>query len=435
MKGDPWAVGLRPVALAPKSLAEYAPIVGENLIAEIEMLARPLRGARVAHVSATAQGGGVAEILQTLVPLMRSAGLQAEWHVMTGSASFFTITKSLHNALQGSDLTLTEAMKATYVATNVQDATSFADDFDFVVIHDPQPAPLRGVCHHGTWIWQCHIDLTSAQPSIWQFLRSFLDEYDAAVFTMAAFAKPDLRLPTIAYIPPAIDPLSPKNVFLSADAVATAVAKAGLDPSRPMLLQVSRFDPWKDPLGVIDVFRAVRPHVWGLQLALLGAPVRDDPEGATYFQWAQAYAGADPDIHLLTNAGGSNEVNAFQRNAAVILQKSLREGFGLTVTEALWKYRPVVAGNVGGIPLQIEDGVTGYLAASTERFVERVLEVLHAPDVASRLGQNGHEVVRRNFLCTANLRNYLRLFRQLDEHASNSASESAPLSPDRHPTV
>lgn len=412
--------GMRPVALEPKSLAHYAPVVGDDVIAEIEALARPLRGARVAHVSATAYGGGVAEMLHTLVPLMRSVGLQAEWRIISASEPFFNITKSMHNALQGGEIALTQAMRDTYLRTNLSNAASFEDQFDFVVVHDPQPAPLRSLLtkRRGTWIWRCHIDPTTAQPEVWQFLRSFIEAYDAAIFTMEAFVKPDLHVNTVAIIPPAIDPLSPKNAFLPAERVAEIVAMGGVDPLRPTIVQVSRFDPWKDPLGVIDVYRTVRPEVPGIQLVMLGAMAHDDPEGRIFFEQTNAYARGDPDIHLLTNAGGSIEVNAFQRHAAVIVQKSLREGFGLTVTEGLWKERPVVANNVGGISLQIEDGVTGYLVANTDQCVERVLAVFREPDAAIQLGRNGHEVVRSNFLSTANLHNYLRLFNEL---APNSA--------------
>src|SRR5262249_18204133 len=258
-----------------------------------------------------------------------------------------------------------------------------------------------------------HIDRTAAHPASWAFLRDYLEAYGAAIFTVPAFVKADLRVPTVAIIPPAIDPLSPKNVFLPADEIARVVAQAGVDPLRPMLLQVSRFDPWKDPLGVIDVFRAVRKDMPGVQLVMLGAQADDDPEGRILLERGSAYAGRDTDIHLLPNSGGSREVNAFQRQATVIVQKSLREGFGLTVTEALWKQRPVVAGNVGGIPLQIEDGVSGFLVDSTQQCAERVMQVFRAPRLAAQLGQNGHAVVRHKFLSTANLRNYLRLFGQL----------------------
>lgn len=409
---------MRQIAPAQKSLGEYAPVVGDDVIAEIEALAQPLRGARVAHVSATAYGGGVAEILHTLVPLMRSVGIQAEWQVISGSEQFFQTTKMMHNALQGKDLVFTQAMQDRYLLTNRNNAARFASDFDFVVVHDPQPAPLRSLVDDGgTWIWRCHIDLTDAQPAMWQFLRPFIEAYDAAIFTTPEFVRPDLNVRIVAIIPPAIDPFSPKNVVLPVDEVVALVAMAGVDPSRPTILQVSRFDPWKDPLGVIDVYRAVRAEVPDVQLVMLGAMADDDPEGQVFFHLTSEYARGDPDIHLLTNTGGSVEVNAFQRHATVILQKSVREGFGLTVTEGLWKERPVVANNVGGIPLQIADGVTGYLVADTDQCIERVLTLLRNPELALRLGRNGHEVVRHSFLSTANLHNYLRLFNDLNGNA------------------
>ena len=414
MPGDPTTQGMQPVALAERSLAAYAPVVGDDVIAEIEALAQPLQGARVVHISATAFGGGVAEMLHTLVPLMRCVGLHAEWRIITGSDAFFRVTKSIHNALQGSEFAVNQEMRDTYLRTNHDNAASGVGNFDFVVVHDPQPAPLRSLsAGSGAWIWRCHIDPTAAQPAAWQFLRPFVEAYDAAIFTMAAFVKPDLHVPTVAIIPPAIDPLSAKNAELSSDRIAITVATAGVDPLRPTILQVSRFDPWKDPLGVIDVYRAARAEVPGLQLVMLGAMAHDDPEGRVFFELTKEYAASDPDIHLLANAGGSIEVNAFQRHAAVILQKSVREGFGLTVTEALWKARPVVANNVGGIPLQIEEGVSGYLVTNTDQCIERVRAILSDVESATELGRNGQEAVRRNFLSTANLRNYLRLFNNL----------------------
>jgi trehalose synthase len=402
-----------------KALGDYAPFVGAESLAEIETLAAPLRGAHVAHVSATVRGGGVAELLRTLVPLMRSVGLDAEWHVISASPSFFAVTKRMHNALQGAQANLTPAMQATYLDTNADIAAQFHGHFDFVVVHDPQPAPLRLLRpqDRGKWTWRCHIDLTHANPLYWQLLRPYVQAYDAAIFTMPGFVQPDLRLENLVIIPPAIDPLSPKNVALAAQQIVEVVAGAGVDPARPSLVQVSRYDPWKDPLGVIDVYRAVRDEMPGLQLVMLGAMADDDPEGLEYYGKTRAYAGDDPDIHLLTNSGGSLEVNAFQRHAAVILQKSLREGFGLTVTEALWKARPVVAGNVGGIPLQIEDGVSGYLVNSVEQCVDRVRGLLRDRVAASRMGARGHEVVRERFLCTGNLLHYLRLFTQLSGNA------------------
>jgi trehalose synthase len=411
------AAGMQHVVLSEKSLADYAPVAGDDVIAEIEALAKPLQGAHVVHISATAYGGGVAEMLHTLVPLMRSAGLDAEWRIISGSDDFFAVTKSMHNALQGMPLDLTPAMQAAYLHANVDNAVYFRDGFDYVVVHDPQPAPLRALRagDAGKWIWRCHIDLTAANPAYWRFLRPFIQEYDAAIFTMPAYVKEDLRIGKVAIVPPAIDPLSTKNAPLTEEQIVEIVKLNGMDPGRPMLLQVSRFDPWKDPTGVIDVYRQVRNEIPNVQLAMLGSMAHDDPEGMEYYQRTKEYAGDDPDIHLLSNLDGVGniEINAFQHRADVILQKSLREGFGLTVTEGLWKGRPVIGGNVGGIPLQIEDGVTGYLVDSVEQCAQRVLDIMRNPQAAAEMGKRGREDVRRKFLSTGNLRNYLRLFNEL----------------------
>ena len=253
-----------------KSLAEYAHVAGHDVIDEIEVLARPLRGSRVVHVSATAQGGGVAELLHALVPLMRAVGLDAEWRVIAGSEAFFDVTKALHNGLQGMPLDLTAEMRARYLEWNGLNAAAFDDDYDFVVVHDPQPAPLRAERPHdgGTWVWRCHIDLTGAIPEHWALLRPFIELYDAAIFTIPDYVMPDLNVGTIAIIPPAIDPLSPKNAPLQHERVIHLIGSRQVDPSRPLLVQVSRFDPWKDPLGVIEVYRAVHHVVPGIQLVL-----------------------------------------------------------------------------------------------------------------------------------------------------------------------
>jgi trehalose synthase len=409
--------GMQHVVLSEKSLSDYAPVVGDAVIAELERLARPLQGARVLHINATAFGGGVAEMLHTLVPLMRSAGLDAEWRTISGHDDFFTVTKSMHNALQGMELDLTPAMQATYLHTNVDNAVYFHDTYDYVIVHDPQPAALRMLrpADPGKWIWRCHIDLTAASQQYWSFLRPYVAAYDAAIFTMPAYVKQDLRIGKVAIIPPAIDPLSPKNAPMRAQEAADIVKMYGVDPTRRLLVQVSRFDPWKDPLGVIDVYRAVKKEFADVQLALVGSMAHDDPEGMEYYQRTIDYADHDPDIHLLSNLDGVGnlEVNAFQRHATVILQKSLREGFGLTISEGLWKGRPVIGGNVGGIPLQIQDGETGYLVSSIEECAERTLQILRNPDAARTMVERGREVVRHNFLSTANLRNYLRLFNEL----------------------
>ena len=421
--------GMQKVTLSTKSLSDYAPVVGDDVIAELERLARPLRGARVVHISSTAYGGGVAEMLHTLVPLMRNAGLDAEWRIISGNDEFFGVTKSMHNALQGMGLELTPAMRATYLHANVDNAVYFEDGFDYVIVHDPQPAPLRALRFGdgGKWIWRCHIDLTAANPDYWGFLRPFVQAYDAAIFTMPEYVKRDLRVGKIAIIPPAIDPLSPKNAPMSAEDARRIVQLHGMDPDRPAIVQVSRFDPWKDPLGVIDVYRGVKSEFPDVQLILIGSMAHDDPEGMEYYQRTRDYAEDDPDIHLLSNLEGVGnvEVNAFQRTATVVLQKSLREGFGLTVTEGLWKNKPVIGGNVGGIPLQIQDGVTGYLVNSVEECTERTLEIMRHPERAVEMGQRGHEDVRNKFLSTANLRHFLNLFNDLAGNTTSAPQEEA----------
>jgi trehalose synthase len=403
-------------------------VVGDEVVAELRQLAQPLRGARVVHISSTAYGGGVAEMLHTLVPLMRDAGLEAEWRIIAGRDDFFAATKSMHNALQGMDLELTPAAKAAYLHANVDNAVYFEDEFDYVIVHDPQPAPLRMLRagDRGKWIWRCHIDLTAANPVYWGFLRPFVQMYDAAIFTLPSYVKQDLHVGKIAIVPPAIDPLSPKNAPMSAEDAASIVRMYGVDPERPLLVQVSRFDPWKDPLGVIDVYRAVKREFKDMQLVMVGSMAHDDPEGMEYFQRTKEHADNDPDIHLLSNLDGvgNAEVNAFQNAATIVLQKSLREGFGLTVAEGLWKNKPVIGGDVGGIPLQIEDGRTGYLVSSVEQCTERALDILRHPEQAHALAEQGREHVRHNFLSTANLRNYLRLFNELAGHRMEVAAEA-----------
>ncbi|HUY77670.1 MAG TPA: glycosyltransferase [Ktedonobacterales bacterium] len=409
--------GMQHVVLSEKNLADYAPIVGDDVIAEIEQLARPLQGARVLNISSTAYGGGVAEMLHTLVPLMRSAGLNAEWRVISGNDEFFGVTKSMHNALQGMDLDLTPAMRAAYLHTNVDNAVYMEDEFDFVIVHDPQPAPLRMLraTDPGKWIWRCHIDLTAANQRYWSFLRPYVEAFDAAIFTMPQYVKQDLSIGKIAIIPPAIDPLSPKNAPMDEARAADIVRLYGVDPTRPIITQVSRFDPWKDPLGVIDVYRNVKGRHPDVQLVMVGSMASDDPEGMEYYQLTKEHADGDPDVHLLSNLDGVGnvEVNAFQRMATVVLQKSLREGFGLTISEGLWKGKPVIGGNVGGIPIQIEDGKTGYLVESIEECTARALELMKNPRKAKTMGERGREVVRKKFLSTAHITSELQLFASL----------------------
>lgn len=405
---------LKQVQVHPLSLASYEVVAGEEAIAEIRRLAEPLRGARVLHVNATSYGGGVAEILPTLTALMRDAGLDAEWRVIPGNEAFFNVTKSIHNGLQGMDLTLDEAARRIFRETSAGLAANFSGDYDFVVIHDPQPAAIRSLRPDasGQWVWRCHIDLSATNPGVWEFLRPFVEAHDAAIFTLPDYAQKDLQVPIVAFIAPSIDPLSAKNAPLEPASVAAVVSRFGLDPTRPLLLQVSRFDPWKDPLGVVDAYRAVKREIPGVQLALVGSMASDDPEGRRIYEEVKTHAGDDRDIALLSNLDGvgSPEVNAFQRASQVVVQKSFREGFGLTVSEGLWKGVPVVGGRVGGIPMQIGRDECGRLVSSLDEAVAACLELLRDEGLRRRLGAAGHERVRRFFLSTRNLRDYLALF-------------------------
>jgi trehalose synthase len=410
---------VRDINVGHKFLADYQSIIFKDLMTEIRELAAPLQGRRVLHVNATSFGGGVAEILYTLLPLMNDVGLQAEWQVLTADNEFFNVTKSFHNGLQGAPVELTGKVRSTYEDVNRRNAAQLSGHYDFVVIHDPQPCAMRAwTATDGEaatrWIWRCHIDTSTPDRALYDYLLPFIRRYDRAIYTMADYAPDGLGIP-LEVVPPAIDPLAPKNMTLVPDDAHYIVRQFGIDVDRPLLLQVSRFDPWKDPLGVVDAYRLVKAHWPEVQLALIGSMASDDPEGWEYLEKLHRYVGGDPDVYVLSNLDniGSVEVNAFQSHAAVVLQKSTREGFGLTVSEGLWKARPVVAGNVGGIPLQIEDGVTGFLVDSSAACAERCLEILDRPEWARSMARKGKEHVREHFLTPRLLRDYLRIFNEL----------------------
>jgi trehalose synthase len=401
-----------------KSLADYGSIVSRALVDEIHRLAEPLRGKRVAHVSATAFGGGVAEINYTLVPLMRDVGLDVEWRIIRGAEEFFNVTKALHNGLQGDPRSLTPDEIEIFRRFNAANAEEFAgDDYDFVIVHDPQPVAM--IDHFpdrpGRWIWRGHIDFSTPNPEIFDVILPSICRYDAAIFHMREYVPHAENLPETFIWPPAIDPLMPKNMALSPEDAEYIVDQFGIDVSRPLLTQVSRFDPWKDPLGVIDAYRLVKERHPDIQLALVGSMAHDDPEGWDYYNRTVEYAADDPDIHILSNMNnvGAVEVNAFQVHSAAVLQKSIREGFGLTVSEALWKSRPTVAGNVGGIVTQIENGVSGWLVNSPVEAAAACLEILADPIVARQRAIKGKEVVRQKFLTPRLLRDWLVLFNRL----------------------
>ncbi|MFZ0042661.1 MAG: glycosyltransferase [Solirubrobacteraceae bacterium] len=408
---------LQPVSVAHKHLSDYASIVGRELVSEIRELADRLAGKRILHVSATAFGGGVSEILYTLVPLMLDVGLDCEWHVIYGREEFFNTTKVMHNALQGSPQDLTAAEWDIWEHYNEVNAQQLTGDWDVCIVHDPQPAAIASLVNERArnWVWRCHIDLSTPNPATLARLMPFLEPYVATVFHVPAYAPAGVD-GRAHIVPPAIDPLAPKNMAFSSDDAVYICEQFGIDVERPLLCQVSRFDPWKDPLGVIDAYRIVKDQMPDVQLALVGSMATDDPEGWDYFNATVAHADGDPDIHILNNLNnvGAIEVNAFQSHCDVVIQKSTREGFGLTVTEAIWKARPFIGGAVGGIPLQITDGESGFLVSTVEQCADRAIEILADPGLGRRLGRAGKESARRRFLSPRLLRDWLQLFDTLE---------------------
>lgn len=407
---------LQEVHVGHKSLADYQSVVVRPLIEEIRELAEGLKGARVLHINATSFGGGVAEILYTLVPLMRDVGLDADWRVIMAAQEFYEGTKITHNALQGNPLGLSESQKEIYEENNRIASESLGHGFDFIVVHDPQPLLLRHFTGDlgAKWIWRCHIDTSTPNQDVGDYLLPYIQMYDTALFTMEDYIFKGLKIP-IKVIAPAIDPLSTKNMALSPEDADYVVSQFGVESDRPLLLQISRFDPWKDPLGVIDAYRKVKKEFAAVRLALVGSMATDDPEGWTFFTETVEHAGDDSDILILSNLNnvGNLEVNAFQSRADVVIQKSIREGFGLTISEGLWKAKPTIGGNVGGIPTQIEDGESGFLVDSVEQCAQRCMYMLDNPDKAKAMGRAGKEHVRANFLTPRLLRDYLKLFTEL----------------------
>ena len=400
------------------NLENYRSWVGDTLTDEIRELSKELQGVRICNVNATATGGGVAELLSRIVPVHLALGIATDWRLIYGDKDFFTITKSFHNALQGAKLRLTEETKRAYLEHNRQSAEMLPDDYDVFIVHDPQPAAIRHFKNSASrrkWIWRCHIDSSAPNREVWEFLHPYVQEYDAAVFTMKAFQPGDLDLERIVFIPPAIDPVSTKNMELPAGVCHRAIGEMGVDLHRPLLAQISRFDPWKDPLGVIRAYRIVKESLPEIQLAMLGAMAGDDPEAWGILDQINAEAADDPDLYVFTNLTGigSMEVNAFQRAADVVLQKSLREGFGLVVAEAFWKSRPVVAGHAGGIPMQFPAGYDDYLVESVEDCAAKTLRLLENRELAERFGRAGQEKIRAEFLLPRLIRDELRLIKDV----------------------
>ena len=393
-------------------IEDYAPIVGRGEIESIKELAEHVKGAKVLHVNATKFGGGVAEMLNRVVPLARSVGLRAEWETIHGDKDFFSVTKKIHNALQGDgSVLLDEEMMRLYLETNRRNASIITYDGEVVVIHDPQPLPLIENKRGGKWVWRCHIDTSSPNMGVWSRLSAYVRMYDAAVFSLERYIPKDLHGMRVLIDYPTIDPLPVKNMQLSPTEIQKVLERYGVDPERPIVGQVARFDPWKNPTGAIDVFRMVRNDLDDLQLLLIGSFALDDAEGEEWYNKTVKYAGGDRDIHILTNLDGvmDKEVNAFQRSFNAALQLSTREGFGLTVAEALWKGVPVVGTKAGGITLQVIDGVTGYLVDGIEEAAERVKILIKKPWLARELGYAGRQHVKLNFLITKGLKNYLRM--------------------------
>lgn len=404
------------------ALAAYEPVVGASELEQILLLAKPLAGKRVQHLSSTSVGGGVAELLARLTPLMQEVGLEAEWDVMRGGPEFFAVTKSFHNALHGVFEEVLPEDYRTYQAT-IRDNVPVVDEAaDFVVTHDPQAAGLvegRRPSPKQRWLWRCHIDLSESDPRVWGFLRPYVERHDASIFHLASYGK-DLLMPQIL-LTPAIDPLDEKNRELPEEEVEATLEACGIDRRRPIILQVSRFDRLKDPLGVIEAYRLVRR--WrDCQLVLAGGSAEDDPEGEEVLAEVREEAKGDPDIHVLALPPSAHRtINALQRGATVVVQKSVREGFGLVVTEAMWKGKPVVGSYVSGIRAQILDGVNGYLARTTAGTAFRIRELLANPRLAHRLGEAARGYVQENFLITRYLRNWLL--------ALHSVCSTSPVSP------
>lgn len=413
------------------SLKSYAPVAGEAVIQHLRQLSRPLRGKRVVHVNSTRVGGGVAEILEQLVPLERELKIDASWEVISGDAEFYECTKGFHNALQGSSVDVPQNLIRAYEGTNKENAEKLRaqlESADFVIIHDPQPAMLLQLCprRKGKWIWRCHIDLSHPNRRVWKYLHEIVKGYDASIFSLSAFAR---TLPHTQYlIPPSINPLSEKNIDLDESEILDVQKRFDLDPDRPMIVQVSRFDRFKDPLGVIQAYRIAKDFTPGLQLVLAGGSATDDPEGEAVLQEVKSAAGDDPDLHiLLLPPDAHRTINALQRAADIILQKSIKEGFGLTVTEGLWKAKPVIGGNSGGIRIQVVNHYTGFLVDTPEGAALRIRYLLHNPGRRETIGKRAKEFVRENFLITRLVRDHLSLMVQLMRGSDEDRIELGPL--------
>lgn len=406
------------VPVWPRAIDDYRSVVSNDVVNGLHRRAWELSGRSILHLNSSAFGGGVAELLLAQVPLLQNLGLPTQWNVIGGDEQFFAITKSIHNAIQGNhDIPWTPEMAHHYLEVQARNAEMMPDGWDVVVVHDPQPlaiptllgSRLRDVGKK--WIWRCHIDSATPHPDIWGVVRDYLEPYDAVVFTMKEYTHPDIPVERVLISAPSIDPMSPKNAPLAPITVTDICRQYGIDPRRPIISQISRFDPWKDPIGVIEAYRDVKEEYPDVQLILAGSLAHDDPEGLGFYEASLNARADDPDLYVLSNFQevGNTAVNCFQRAAQVVIQKSIREGFGLTVAEAAWKGRPVVGGRTGGITLQIEDQRTGYLVSSVEECADKVTDLLGDAQRSEQMGEAGRELVRNQFLTTRELGDWLDL--------------------------
>ncbi|MCI0465168.1 MAG: glycosyltransferase [Gemmataceae bacterium] len=400
-----------------RRLDRYEEVVGHQEVERLRRVAARWEGKHIVHVNSTRSGGGVAEILEWMVPLMAELGIQARWEVISGPPDFYRVTKAFHNALQGRPLDLKRSDFDLHYAVNQDNARRLNLEADIVFIHDPQPIYLPHFTPKGQvgrWIWRCHLDASRPNRAVWKYLETAVPDYEATIFSMASFTRP---LPCPMFIiPPAIDPLSDKNCPLPETERLQTLGRLGIDPERPLLVQVSRFDRFKDPLGVLTAYRLLKPYYPELQLALAGGPAEDDPEGAEVLQEVRERASDDKDLKVLPLSPDAHRtINALQRSAVVVLQESNKEGFGLTVTEALWKGKPVVGGACGGIPLQVHDYQTGFLVHSPAGAAYRIRYLLRYADKRQRMGRIAQEFVREHFLLTRHLRDYFTALLCLDQ--------------------
>ena len=399
-------------------ISEYAGIAPKGDLVLLQRMGECLQGKHFLHVNSTREGGGVAEILHRMIPLLSQLGVTARWEVIEGDARFYDMTKKVHNALQGKPETITDEMWEHHHAVNQENAKRLDLEADAVLIHDPQPAPLIEFRGDGRWLWRCHIDLSNPYDPVCDRLMQYCSRYDSAIFSVAKFAR-HMSIDEFI-VPPSIDPVSDKNRELTAEEIAATMERYRIPADRPIVLQVSRFDRFKDPIGVINAYRNVKKYNDCI-LVLAGSPANDDPEGAAVLDEVKEYASNDKDIFILLLPPFSDkDINALQRAATVVIQKSLKEGFGLTVSEAMWKGKPVLGGAVGGIPLQIEHGITGFLVHSVEGTAFRIRQLLNNPEMAKRMGERGREHVRRNFLITRQIRDYLSVWYAVEHRGAST---------------